>query len=346
MTTPLLTIAIPTYNRGAILRRTLPHIARQVHNFAGDVEIIVGNNGSTDDSENVIQGQAVRSIRNPTNIGSFPNILELAAHARAPWVWTLGDDDYLVPGALAELLETLRSVRRERLVFVNHGWAKVSRITESIDSKLPIIPDDLKQWDVCGIHNLMLGTDIFSVPSTFAAGSFNSIFGWLQRREDLCELGAALRTPSALDGSSADVQTVFPHSIVGLELARRGPALLHGSVSIIQGVGDWEWKRHLYRTTILGLNDLLSPLGSEIPHQAWESWARYSGVRLARMMANPEANVGLEDVLDRALQSLQRYDTFFDDFDLECKNLMFAPAEVSPNAFLRVRAAGVQRRLQ
>jgi len=108
ITKPLLTIAIPTYNRAWCLRELLPVLTDQLKDEPR-VELIISDNASPDETPSVVQdfvvrGLRVRSIRNTQNIGSDANFLQCFEEARGKYVWLFSDDDLIVPGALAKIL--------------------------------------------------------------------------------------------------------------------------------------------------------------------------------------------------------------------------------------------------
>jgi glycosyltransferase involved in cell wall biosynthesis len=106
---PLLTIAIPTWNRSAYLALTLEQLSRELNQVDSNcVEILVSDNCSTDDTPRVVQtcalsGSQFRSVRNAENMGSDANIAQCFNLARGNYVLILGDDDLLFDGALASL---------------------------------------------------------------------------------------------------------------------------------------------------------------------------------------------------------------------------------------------------
>ena len=108
---PLLTIAVPTYNRSANLALLLTNLAPQIAEFP-QVELLISDNASPDDTEAVVQrfiatGLRCRYIRNAENLNTDPNFLQCYQQARGQYVWIIGDDDVLFPGALAYILPYL-----------------------------------------------------------------------------------------------------------------------------------------------------------------------------------------------------------------------------------------------
>jgi abequosyltransferase len=119
---PLLTIAIPTYNRSAYLKQLLDVLAPQL---AGEsrVELLISDNSSPDDTPAVVEAFRSKGLslvykRNGTNIGSDANFLQCYNMAQGAYVWIVGDDDVIVPGGLQQVLDVLEK-REYDLVFVS-----------------------------------------------------------------------------------------------------------------------------------------------------------------------------------------------------------------------------------
>jgi abequosyltransferase len=108
ITKPLLTIAIPTYNRANCLKELLSVLADQLKDEPR-VELIISDNASPDETPSVVQdfmdrGLRVRYIRNAQNVGADANFLQCFEQACGKYVWLFSDDDLLVPGGLAKIL--------------------------------------------------------------------------------------------------------------------------------------------------------------------------------------------------------------------------------------------------
>lgn len=92
-----LTIAIPTLNRAALLRRAIDSALAQT---ASATEILVSNNGSTDDTRAVIDSYAdprLRTYHHATTIPAVEHGNFLIAEARGELFLGLSDDDHLEP---------------------------------------------------------------------------------------------------------------------------------------------------------------------------------------------------------------------------------------------------------
>lgn len=122
MTKPLLTIAIPTYNRASCLRELLSALADQLTDEPR-VELMISDNASPDETPSVVEefvahGLRVRYLRNAENIGPDANFLQCFEQARGKYVWLFSDDDLLIPGALAKILAYCQNAEYD-LIWVN-----------------------------------------------------------------------------------------------------------------------------------------------------------------------------------------------------------------------------------
>lgn len=88
------TIAIPTYNRAGFLRRSVQAALSQSHE---DVEVLVCDNASTDDTPAVVRefGPRVRYYRHDHNLGAYSNFLSAPSLATGEFFSWLQDDDQI-----------------------------------------------------------------------------------------------------------------------------------------------------------------------------------------------------------------------------------------------------------
>src|SRR5437763_494712 len=127
-TRPLLTIAVPTYNRAGCLRELLSGLADQLQNESR-VELIISDNASPDETPAVVQefaarGLRVRYMRNTQNIGPDANFLQCFEQARGKYVWLFSDDDLIVPGGLAKILSYCETSRYDLLWVTGSSFAQ------------------------------------------------------------------------------------------------------------------------------------------------------------------------------------------------------------------------------
>jgi abequosyltransferase len=125
-TIPVLTIAIPTYNRADALARLLEAVSLETLDSGELVEIIICNNASTDHTREVIERfvaarPLTRVIHQTTNIGMDGNFCTCAENVKGEYFWLIGDDDLPVPGAIPALLALLEKTRPD-LLYVDSRW--------------------------------------------------------------------------------------------------------------------------------------------------------------------------------------------------------------------------------
>ena len=116
----LLTITIPTFNRGEHLDVLLESLFVQINAFKDEVRIAVIDNHSTDDTALRCEawkkkGMPFEYICNATNIGMAGNIIKCFEITDTEYSWTIGDDDVLRKGALRLILETLKRCKPDIL---------------------------------------------------------------------------------------------------------------------------------------------------------------------------------------------------------------------------------------
>lgn len=108
---PLLTIAIPTFNRSGCLAQLLEVLLPQLIDEPR-VELIISDNSSEDETPAVVQSFQKKGLkliykRNQINIGSDANFLQCFEQASGKYMWLVGDDDIILPGAVGRILPEL-----------------------------------------------------------------------------------------------------------------------------------------------------------------------------------------------------------------------------------------------
>lgn len=114
---PLLTIAVPTYNRREALARNLDRAVEEVlRSGRGDVRIAVSDNGSRDGTAELLDAYRRRhpflsAHSNPCNMGFEWNMAKLLRTCGSEYLWVMGDDDWCLPGSLGHVLEAIEATR-------------------------------------------------------------------------------------------------------------------------------------------------------------------------------------------------------------------------------------------
>jgi abequosyltransferase len=119
---PLLTISIPTYNRSFFLDELLSCLLDQCVSNP-KIELLVSDNDSSDETPSIVKayidrGLEIRYLRNTANVGADRNFLQCFEKARGKYVWIIGDDDVVTPGAIGKIITYLEA-NEYNLIYVN-----------------------------------------------------------------------------------------------------------------------------------------------------------------------------------------------------------------------------------
>jgi len=119
------TVGMPVYNAAACLGCTLAAMSAQTYS---DMQVVVSDNASTDDTAKIVQEWAAKDPRiiyrrQPENIGAMANFSWLIRNATSPWFMFAAHDDLWSPNYVDELVRAaeatpgmLLSVPRVKLV--------------------------------------------------------------------------------------------------------------------------------------------------------------------------------------------------------------------------------------
>ena len=133
--TPFISVVVPTYNRAAHLERQLHWLFGELSALTVSWEVCVHDNCSTDDTpavtakwQHTFGPGRLRVVRNRANIGGIPNLAAALADARGRWVWSVGDDDDIVDGTTAHVVDLLRSQPDLALLYLNFRGVDVAGV--------------------------------------------------------------------------------------------------------------------------------------------------------------------------------------------------------------------------
>ena len=116
MGAPLLSIAMPTRNRAQLFERALGSVIGAAATVADDVEVTVSD-GSDDDATGQVVERLLADwpggyqyVHNRPMLPLVDNMNRAAELASGAWIMQLDDDDYLLPGAGAAMIDAIRRV--------------------------------------------------------------------------------------------------------------------------------------------------------------------------------------------------------------------------------------------
>jgi glycosyltransferase involved in cell wall biosynthesis len=153
---PKLSLCISTYNRAKWLRVSLENIFRQLPDARDDLEVLVVDNCSVDNTPEVARQFAHRTdfryVRNPANVGMLGNLAVTAQRARGEYVWILGDDDLTRKRVIEDILSLLSNHPQLELVYMNYGYTSeptpdqvedLDKFLDEFNVLQPSCPDEL-----------------------------------------------------------------------------------------------------------------------------------------------------------------------------------------------------------
>jgi glycosyltransferase involved in cell wall biosynthesis len=162
---PLLTIAIPTYNRASYLDLCLRRISEEIDSLNEDqrslIKVYVSDNASTDTTRNTIDhyrfklSDIFEAVCNSENIGGDANIKQCYEMVTTPYVWIFGDDDVLLSGGLQLVLDNLTEQKVDILYVNNYGFGD-NYLMKPIQKEMHIVKIFEVALDFCRRTNIAL----------------------------------------------------------------------------------------------------------------------------------------------------------------------------------------------
>ncbi|MET4848186.1 glycosyltransferase involved in cell wall biosynthesis [Bradyrhizobium japonicum] len=155
---PYVTIAIPTYNRAALLKGCIASALAQTYPH---FEILVSNNASPDDTARTLvefSDPRLRVITQETNIGLLPNWNACVANARGDYIILVSDDDRIMPSLLERCVALIEQqpqlpiiITLSNLHAASLGQTRPPRVSRTLDTGV---------WDGAAILNAFLTDQI------------------------------------------------------------------------------------------------------------------------------------------------------------------------------------------
>lgn len=121
-----LSVAIPTYNGAKYIREALNSIISQLEDVNEEVEIVISDNASTDQTLEIIREYQkkypfIKYFRNKRNLGADRNFDLAVRRSTGEYVWLFSDDDKIKAGAIKKILAVLKRYNNLANIFVNYS---------------------------------------------------------------------------------------------------------------------------------------------------------------------------------------------------------------------------------
>lgn len=125
---PLLSIAIPTWNRSAILKLCLDKLLPQINDHKSLIQFVICDNFSDDSTQDTINDSLGRfsnlnfiSFRQSSNTGYFGNFKKCRELSNGKYFWLLSDNDFIEDGLISFLIHELNNSAPEFIFLKDWG---------------------------------------------------------------------------------------------------------------------------------------------------------------------------------------------------------------------------------
>ena len=321
----LLSICIPTKNRSELLEVLLENLVREASPYLDKIEIVVADNASTDATAEVVRCcplPIVYGIQDRT-VGFARNVLfATAGLATGEYAWVIGDDDLILPGGVARVLDSIAKSQDVDYHYLNFGWVDFKlrpKIVREGHGHPP--PSLLKRLQFSDMEwkRLPRIEDLVYLPSDNISAAFSGVFCFATRRQFFVDAVDTLHPSDSLDGSSTLIDDCFPHAILTLPRVAGKPIAYIGTPCLMQGISGWEWGGYAYKNMIFGTHQFFEWLettsfAADAMDRLWESYFQMAGRLFFRMLYYQDEHKGLDIVLDRAIPSSAGQMAFWNAF--------------------------------
>lgn len=128
----LLSIAIPTWNRATYLDNALSYLLPQVNRFSREIEIIISDNCSTDNTKEIIKKYVTRypdidfvEFYQSENTGYYGNFKKCRELSSGKWFWLLSDNDFVNDNLISFIISTIKSRNNSTALFLK-DWINLA----------------------------------------------------------------------------------------------------------------------------------------------------------------------------------------------------------------------------
>lgn len=165
-----LSIIIPTYNGAQCIKYTIESVLIQIRNYLDDVEFIIRDNCSTDETSDIIMEyinnypNIIKYFRREMTVRSNDNFREAVELSNGEYLLMLGDDDILFPTFIGMTLELINNNPKVGLIYYNRITTTRSFHGALLKHKDPV-PSFIKTYNNAGdfIKHYISGPDFMSV---------------------------------------------------------------------------------------------------------------------------------------------------------------------------------------
>ena len=272
---PLLSIAIPTYNRPEQLACLLDSILYQY--LPGmSLEIFVSDNSNDNRTSDLIEKYKrflpIAYIQHQRNIGGCRNFIYSVGASNGAYCWIVGDDDLIAQGSITSILEVLVSDPDVPGIVCGYSYQQEdsrSRILAELrqPNKVNYDAPNFSDIDFNGLvekwEDSFFLTQIPGLHTSILSCIFNRVL-WLQNIGALAKNIPANEIPIPDEFDLLD--TTFPHSLTWARMFVGRPVhvISRPLAYLFYGGQDWlaKWPAVMF-TRCLSLADFFAQLGAD-----------------------------------------------------------------------------------
>lgn len=310
--TPLLSICIPTLNRAGLLKVLLDNLLPALDDCRDRVEIVVSDNASSDETHEVVQRSGLPIVygRLPNKVGFARSVLNaVGSLASGEFIWIVGDDDIVLPGALPRVLSAIKTNPTLDYHYLNFGWIDHtlrSDVVRTMGRRIPAHYVQKKQFLHPVSQRLERIEDLVFLPCDNPAVIFNGVFCFVVRRQLFVEGSEQLQTSDVSDGSSVLIADCFPHAMLTVPKLAGRPVSYVAEPCLLQSVNGWEWGDYFCKQMIFGTFQFFEWLqttefAGDAMQFLWDSYPRMSGQLFRLMLCEVGKHKGMDIVLAQAI---------------------------------------------
>ena len=186
MSTPKLSVVIPTYNRIDLLPQTLKSVIEQSY-WGDEIEVMISNDGSKDGTDQYLKefqdqhaDKNIRIFNHKENLGGPGNWKFCGQEAKGEFVYLLSDDDYIAPNFFEEYLKVIKEHPHIDIVFSgiqycrDHNMSFIDRVQIHSGSQEMSAHEAMKHQLLC--HHMVMSS-VYRREKLISAGGWDGQFG-------------------------------------------------------------------------------------------------------------------------------------------------------------------------
>ena len=245
MTSPVISICIPTFNRATNLENCLQSILHASKGFNEKFEVCISNNGSTDNTDEIVKRVGldlnINYHKNDKNLGIPKNFLKVVSLAQGEFIWLIGDDDLLLPDTFTRLIPLIADNKEVDFFYLNsyhldHEYVKSKKHPFNTDQ----LPKNMEPFSKEEVSRKLQFFDLIDpkISFDFLGGMFLSLF-----RKKNWDKYVNILSIEALESSNtfSHFDNTFPHIKIWANAFSDSPAYFNNKPMnvCITGVREW-----------------------------------------------------------------------------------------------------------